>query len=481
MKLLPQREHITRSFVEERNGSSPRPQTKRLPKKWLVYGVIGCATSIAVLWAFRPIPILVEVGKIQRGEMQVTVNAEGKTRIRDRFVITAPVSGRLTRIALKVGDPVKSGQIVAQIEPLTLTAPVQAALGRLAEVRAQREGVATQRPKAATLAQAQTRIQAAQAGYSRAEAAIAQAQATLAQAQRDRKRAQELATAGVIPRRDREAAELTEITRSKELESAKLAAKAAAAEVDVARAALTVLQDQQRDPDYLLKVYDAQIASIEADLAKLKDEAARTEIRAPIGGQVLRMLQQSAQSVAAGAPLLEIGDISKLEIAIDVLSADAMKIKPGSVILVQAGAGMPMLQAQVRQIEPSAFTKISALGVEEQRVNIIGDFINSPTSLGDAYRSDVQIVIWQNQDVLKVPLSALFRCDGTKQASHSGAWCVFGIRDGKAEQRSIEIGQRSIFEAEVQKGLSAGETVILHPNEKIETGTLVVSALNPSQ
>lgn len=473
MKLLPQREQpITRSFVEERNGSSPPPQPKRLPK-WLVYGVIGCATSIAVLWAFRPMPILVEVGKVHRGELQVTVNAEGKTRIRDRFVVAAPVSGRLTRIQLKAGDLVKSGQIIAQIEPLTLTAPVQAALGRLAEIRAQREGVATQRPKAATLAQAQTRIQAAQATQNRAEAAVAQAQATLAQSQRDRHRDQELAATGIISRRDREAAELTEITRTKELESAKLATKSAAADVEVARAALTVLQAQQRDPDYLLKVYDAQIASIEADLAKLKDEAARTEIRAPSGGQVLRLLQQSAQSVAAGTPLLEIGDISKLEIVIDVLSTDAIKIKPGNIILVQAGSGMPMLKAQVRQIEPAAFTKVSALGVEEQRVNIIGDFINPPQSLGDAYRSDVQIAIWQHQDVLKVPLSALFRCNATKPTQGERAWCVFGIREGKAEQRSIEIGQRSTFEAEVRQGLAAGVSVVLHPNEQIKTGTLV--------
>lgn len=473
MKLLPR----TLPSLQSKPSQSEDPgANQRLPKftrKQLVYGAIAAGTLLLVVQAFRPTPIPVEVGTVQRGELQVTVDAEGKTRLRDRFVVAAPVSGRLTRIKLKAGDPVKPGQIVAQIEPLTLTAPVRAALARLAEVRAQREGVATQRPKAATLAQARTRIQAAQAAQNRAEAAVAQAQANLAQAQRDRQRAQSMAASGVISRRDRETAELTEITRSKELESAKLATTAAAADVEVARAALTVLQAQQRDPDYLLKVYDAQIASIEADLAKLKDEAARTEIRAPSGGQVLRLLQQSAQSVTAGTPLLEIGDISKLEIAIDVLSADAIEIKPGNVILVRAGAGMPTIEAQVRQIEPSAFTKVSALGVEEQRVNIIGDFINPPTSLGDGYRSDVQIVVWQNRDVLKVPLSALFRCNSAKPTQGERAWCVFGIREGKAEQRSIEIGQRSDFEAEVRHGLTVGESAILHPNEQIKTGTLV--------
>ncbi|MCY6492242.1 efflux RND transporter periplasmic adaptor subunit [Leptolyngbya sp. GGD] len=460
MKLLPRTTQPASDLREDLSPHSPKKKSR-----WLIYGGAAIATFTAIVWAFRPTPIVVETQAVTRGELQVSVAAEGKTRIRDRFVISAPVSGRLTRIQLKAGDAVQPGEIVAQIEPLTLTAPVQEALGRLAEARAQREGVATQRPKSATLAQAQTRIQAAIATQRQAEASVAQAQAAFNQAQRDRQRAQEMAASGVISRRDLENAELVEITRAKELESATLAAKAASAEVDVARAALTVLQAEQRDPDYLLKVYDARIASIEADLAKLQDEANRTSVRSPSGGQVLRLLQQSAQSVTAGTPLLEIGDISKLEIVIDVLSTDALRIKPGNVILVQAGAGMPMLKAKVRQVEPSAFTKISALGVEEQRVNVIGDFINAPASLGDGYRSDVQIVVWQNPDVLKVPLSALFRCDQ--------AWCVFSVQDSKAQERSIEIGQRSTFEAEVQKGLQAGETVILHPNEQIKTGTLV--------
>lgn len=462
MKLLPRTTQPASDLREDLSPHSPKKKSR-----WLIYGGAAIATFTAIVWAFRPTPIVVETQAVTRGELQVSVAAEGKTRIRDRFVISAPVSGRLTRIQLKAGDAVQPGEIVAQIEPLTLTAPVQEALGRLAEARAQREGVATQRPKSATLAQAQTRIQAAIATQRQAEASVAQAQAAFNQAQRDRQRAQDMAASGVISRRDRENAELVEITRAKELESATLAAKAASAEVDVARAALTVLQAEQRDPDYLLKVYDARIASIEADLAKLQDEANRTSVRSPSGGQVLRLLQQSAQSVTAGTPLLEIGDISKLEIVIDVLSTDALRIKPGNVILVQAGAGMPMLKAKVRQVEPSAFTKISALGVEEQRVNVIGDFINAPASLGDGYRSDVQIVVWQNPNVLKVPLSALFRCDQ--------AWCVFSVQDSKAQERSIEIGQRSTFEAEVQKGLQAGETVILHPNEQITTGTLVKS------
>lgn len=237
-QLSRQEKSIHQPLIEEQSNNSSLPP-KRFPKR-LVYLAIAIATFMSVVWAFRPIPISVETLPVTRGELQVTVNAEGKTRIRDRFIISAPVSGRLTRINLEAGDRVKPGTVIAQIEPLALTAPVQEALGRLAEARAQREGVATQRPKAATLAQAKTRIQAAQATQHQAEATVAQAQAALTQAQRDRQRAQQIAADGVISRSDREAAELTEITRAKALESATLAAKAAAAEVEVARAALVV-------------------------------------------------------------------------------------------------------------------------------------------------------------------------------------------------------------------------------------------------
>jgi HlyD family secretion protein len=173
---------------------------------------------------------------------------------------------------------------------------------------------------------------------------------------------------------------------------------------------LAVLQKEQTDPDYLLRVYDARIASTEAELAKLRDEANRAEIRSPIQGRVIRVLLRSAQYVTDGTPLLELGDVSNLELVIDVLSTDAQHIRPGVPILIEQ-QNAPPLPARVRLLEPGAFTKISALGVEEQRVNVIGDLVNQPTSFGDAYRVEAKIVIWEDKHVLQVPLSALFRCD----------------------------------------------------------------------
>jgi HlyD family secretion protein len=440
---------------------------KRFPTpspKQIGYIALAIAVCLLIVWAFRPTPIRVDTGKVERGSLQTTVDAEGKTRVRDRYTITAPANGHLERILLNEGDPVKSGDLVARIEPLPLTASVKEALGRLAEWKAQRAGVATQRPKTETLAQANTHIQKAVADQRQAEAKVERAQAELEQARRDRDRAQQLAATGVIPRQDRESAELNATTKTKELEAAKLAAQAAASEVEVAKAALVVLQKQQIDPDYLLNVYDARIASTEAELSKLRDEANRTDIRSPLQGRVLRILQKSAQFVTDGTPILELGDVSNLELVIDVLSTDAQRIKPGAPILIEQVDAQP-IRAKVRLVEPAAFTKVSALGVEEQRVNAIGDFIDLPKSFGDAYRVEAKIITWEGKNVLKVPLSALFRCDR--------GWCVFAVKGDRAQRRSVSIGHRSNFEAEIQTGLTTDEVVILHPNEQINDGTQV--------
>jgi len=440
-----------------------RPR-RRSSSKPIGYAALAIATGLLLVWAFRPAPVPVNVSTVKRGDLQVTVDAEGKTRVRDRFTISAPVEGRLERIQLNEGDPVQVGTVVAQIDPLPLTADVEATLGQLAEWRAQRAGVATQRPKTETLAQANTRIKKAQADQQQAEARVAVAKAALDQANRDRQRAQQLQSAGAISRQARESAELTAITRARELDATVLNAKAATAEVEVAQASLAVLQKEQTDPDYLLKVYDARIASTEAELAKLRDEANRTEIRSPVKGRVLRILQKSAQYVADGTPLLELGDVSNLELVIDVLSTDAEQIKPGHPIVIER-LNAPPIRAKVRRVEPAAFTKVSALGVEEQRVNVIGDFVDVPAIYGDAYRVETRIVTWSGQDVLKVPLSTLFRC--------REKWCVFTVKGDRAQQRSVTVNHRSDFEAEIQQGLTAGETVILHPTEQISEGKRV--------
>ncbi|MGB7416280.1 MAG: efflux RND transporter periplasmic adaptor subunit, partial [Thermosynechococcaceae cyanobacterium] len=353
--------------------------------------------------------------------------------------------------------------VVARIDPLPLTTKVKEAQARLRELQAQKAGVDTQRPKTAALAQAQAQIQAAIANQQQTEAQLQEAKATLAQASRDRQRAQELERAGAQSRKVREDAELTETRRQQEVKVAQKQVQAAVANVSAAQKALAVLQAERKDPDYLKDVYQAQIASTEASLANLADEARRTVVRAPVGGNVLRVNQESARVVQAGDPLLELGQASQLELVIDVLSADAVKIKPGATIQIEHWGGEESVQARVRYLEPSACTEVSALGVEEQRVNVIANFTNAPTSIGDGYRVEAQIVVWEGKDVLKVPLSALFRCE-------EQAWCTFVANQGKAQKRQVVISQRSELEASIEKGLAEGEQVILHPTEQIKDG-----------
>lgn len=433
---------------------------KRLVWLGVALGLLGL-----IVVALRPAPLRVDMGQVQYGPLQVTVDTEGKTRLRHRYTISAPVSGRLARLQIQEGDRVASGQIIAHMDSLPVDMAIREARARLAEWQAQLAGVATLRPKRDALQRAQARIVAARAAQRRAEAQVEQAQAALEQARRDRQRAERLEAKGTISREAREAAELTETTRTKEYEAMIRTAQGAAAEVEAAEAELAVLKAEQRDPDYLLDVYEARMASVEAELTRLQDEASRTAIHAPVSGQILRVLQEDERVVQAGTPLLEVGNLDDLELVIDVLSADAVRVQTGAKMLIEHWGGDRTLRARVRLIEPSAFTEISALGVEEQRINIIGDFLDTPIPLGDGYRVEARMVVWEGSDVLQVPLSALFRC--------AHAWCVFVVEKGRAQARLIEIGQRNHVAVAVQSGLAVGETVILHPSEQVEGGVRV--------
>ena len=238
---------------------------------------------------------------------------------------------------------------------------------------------------------------------------------------------------------------------------------------------------KQKDPDYLLDVYDARINSVKAELAKLTDDANRTHITSPIDGYVLRIYLESAKYVEAGTQLLELGNPQDLEIVVDLLSSDAVKVKPGAIMFLDHWGGESTLKAKVRYIEPSAFTKVSALGVEEQRVNVIADLIDTEIplgvpqggSLGDRYRVETRTVIWSGEDVLVIPLSALFRCDQENNQPLSNTWCTFVVENNQAQKRQMKVSQRSNFEAVIETGLKLKEKVILHPTEQIQSGTKV--------
>ncbi|MFQ3613051.1 MAG: HlyD family efflux transporter periplasmic adaptor subunit [Cyanobacteriota bacterium] len=443
--------------------SSPPPSSKR-KRSWkpAVYALGGVGFVALVGWAFWPSPVPVDMAVLERGLLQVTVEAEGKTRLRERFEIAAPVDGRLERIAVRVGDPVAAGDVIARMDPLPLASQVQAIQAQIQRLEAEKRGVDTQRPKAASLVQAEANITAAQARHQQALAQQQEAQASFEQAQRERQRVEGLFSQGVISRQALEEAELMETSRRQTLFARQQEVEQAQAAIVAAQQGLQVLQAEQRDPDYLLQVYDAQIRSLEADLASLSDSAQRTTITSPGAGQVLRVHQESARFVPAGTVLVEVGDPGQLELEIDVLSSDAVRIQPGDPVQVRQWGGVEVLRGSVRTVEPAAFTKVSALGVEEQRVNIIADLEDPPARLGDGYRIEAEVIIWQNEAALKLPLSALFRCQEE--------WCVYVAEAERAQQRQIALGQRSTTLAEVVSGLEPGETVILYPSDQVQPG-----------
>ncbi len=387
----------------------------------LLIGLIIVVLVLAIFFALRSPPIDVDVAEVTKGPMLVTINDEGETRVRDMFVISAPINGYLLRINLDAGDPVVAGKtVVARITP----APPDFLNSRNeAETRAQiRSLEAAVQSSAARIAQAEADRKLAAANFERIDALYARGFAT--------KTAHDASRAA----RDGSVARLTE---------ARGAAESARFELRAVRARLMTPSTNSSRGETLA-------------------------VLSPESGSVLRRTHESETPISAGTPIIEIGDPADIEIVTDLLSSDAVKIKPGSRVLIKNWGGEKPLTGKVQRIEPFGFTKISALGVEEQRVNVIIDFANPLAArqrLGHGYRVIVRVVEWEGKDVLQTPISALFR--------NKGQWSVFVMRGGEAELVPVKIGRMNDERAQILKGLKADEYVILHPSEKIENGTRV--------
>jgi HlyD family secretion protein len=382
---------------------------------WISVAVIGGLLAVA-LW---PTTVPVDVAAVARGPLVVTIDEEGMTRVRDRFVVSAPLTGRVLRIELEPGDPVTRGQVVAR---------VRAEASPLLDAR--------------TRAEAQAAVESAKAALGRTGAEEERAKATLAQVRRELARLRELAKDGLTTQQEIDAREADVRVAEESLNAATFGVREAVSEIRRAEARLA-----PSGPDVSGRV---------------------VTVTAPVNGVVLKRVRESETVVPAGEPLLEIGDPHGLEIVADLLSTDAVRVKPGARTMVEQWGGDKKLEARVRRIEPAGFTKISALGVEEQRVNVVLDFTNPAAAwaaLGDAYRVEVRIVIWEAADVLKVPTSALFR-DGEK-------WAVYVASDDRARRTLIEIGQQTGQEGEVLSGLAEGARVILHPGDTLTDGARV--------
>ena len=385
--------------------------------------VVGGLVAVA-LWP-RSVPV--DTAVVGRGALVVTIDEEGRTRVRHRFVVSAPVAGRVLRIELEPGDAVTRGDVVARVR--AETAP-------LLDTR--------------TRAEAQAAIEGARNAQGQARAEEQGARTVLAQAERELARARELAKSGLTTPRETD-------VREAEVLTAADAVKAAAYAVAVAASAL------QRA--------EARLAPPAADIS-----GRVISVTSPVDGVILKRLRESETVAPAGDPLLEIGDPRQLEIVSDLLSTDAVRVQPGARAMIEQWGGSRGLEAKVRRVEPSGFTKISALGVEEQRVNVVLDFVDPAeawTALGDAYRVEVRIVVWEAGSVLKVPTSALFRV--------GDAWAVYVVDGGLAKQTLVEIGRQTGQDAEVRSGLVESTPVVVHPSDTLADGARVQPRAAPSR
>lgn len=376
-------------------------------------------------YSFWPRPVEVDVARASRGSLRVTVDEDGKTRIKERYVVSAPLAGQLQRITLRAGDSVVAGK--------TLLAVIEPGDPALLDDRSR--------------AQAEARVKAAEASRKQAVSRLDRARVAYNLSKNELHRIRQMVVGRDTTYQDLEAAEHKERMAQEDMKTSQFAIQIADFELDLARAAL--MRTRPRSPG------DA--------------DSWRFEIHAPVSGRVLRVFQESLTTVTAGQQLLEVGDPSDLEIEVDVLSSDAVKIARGAKVILEHWGGDTPLGGQVRVVEPSGFMKRSALGVEEQRVNVIIDFVDPPekrSRLGDAYRVEARIVIWSAEDVLKVPSGCLFR--------RGDDWAIFAIEDGRAELRRVVVGRSNALETEITSGLDAGAVVILHPSDKIQPGIRVV-------
>ncbi|MBM4313559.1 MAG: HlyD family efflux transporter periplasmic adaptor subunit [Deltaproteobacteria bacterium] len=388
-------------------------------RKLFVIGIILIVVS-ATIYGFIPKAVDVDLAEVSRGPLQVTIEEEGRTRLKERFVLSAPTAGYMRRIGVKVGDSVQKGQIVAVLEP-----------------------VRSQALDPRSRAEAEATVSAAQAGLN---AAMEKERAATADADYIEKRLERMTSLyakGSIAKD-----QLDQI--QSEAKKARAVQGAAKAAVDVSRAELERIKKTLQDfaPNGITEKRDAMSVS------------------SPVDGSVFRIYRESEGTVNVGEPLMDIGNVKNLEVRVDLLSSDAVKIKKGTGVLFKRWGGEGTLTGKVRVVEPAGFTKVSSLGVEEQRVLVIADMTSPPDLwrvLGDGYRLEAHFVVWEGKEILQVPASSLFR-SGTK-------WAVFLEDNGKARQRIVEIGQRNGLTAEIISGLKEKERVVTHPDDSIGDGT----------
>ena len=410
---------LTTSDVAKRRARENRRRLAHTLRRGLL-GLALAGAAVTVVLALRPRPVPIDLGRATHGPLVVAIEESGKTRVIDRYLVSAPVGGSVDRVELHEGDLVREGDVLARIAP---------ALSPMLDERGREE--------------TEARLSAAMSSQGQSNAQAERARVAVEQAERDRARVEALAASGSIGAQAVEQARFDARMRAQEASSADFARKVAAEEVRALRATLGKEGASARPGRHV-------------------------DVLSPVSGRVLRVLQESAGVVAAGAALLEIGDPTALEVVVDLLTTDAVHVQPGTAASLEGWGGDAPLAGRVRRLEPSAFTRPSALGVDEQRVNVVIALTDSRerwAALGDGYRVEAKLVLWEASDVTKAPVGAVFR--------HGDRWAAFRVDDGVAHLVPIEIGHRGETEVEVLSGLRAGDDVVIHPGDRVRDGVKV--------
>ena len=400
----------------------------KIRKSWIGAAAVVVVCVAALAWAFAPRALPIEIARVTRGHFETAIEEEGKTRLRDRYVVAAPLAGVLARVTLREGDVVSAGQVVATLQPV---------LPPLHDER--------------TLRELRARLATAQAEVDRAQALVGSAEVAFTRAGHDLQSSDALARDGFLSTSKLEADRLSEQAARKALDIAVEGRRVAMHAMEQARATLSAVQRGGNGAAFAL--------------------------RAPVSGRVLRVAQISETPLAAGAPLLEIGDTRALEIVAELLTTEALQATPGSLVAIERWGGHAALAGRVRAVEPAAFTKVSALGIEEQRVRVLID-LSSPIeqwqALGDAFRVNVRIVTRVADDALIVPTSAVFPLPGDgKPDGSDGTTGAFVVQNGRARLRAVDVETRNSSEVWLRRGLEPGDAVIVYPPPELRDGARV--------
>ncbi|HSM26643.1 MAG TPA: HlyD family efflux transporter periplasmic adaptor subunit [Thioalkalivibrio sp.] len=391
-------------------------------RRKVFWGVAILVVGGLLSWALMPAPIPVSATEVEAGPFVELVEEEGRTRLRDSFAISAPINGFLQRVQLETGDPVERGEVVFRLEPL----PVPALDAR-------------------SLEQARENLSASRARLDTARAHLETARTEAVFAESEFQRYRQLRERELVSATEMERVRSVRDRRQSEARAAEHAVEVARFEVESARAVLNIASGQQPEGEQTL-----------------------LEVRSPASGLVLERHRCCEGAINAGEVVLEVGDLAALEVQVDLLSMDAVRVRSGMRVEISGWGGEAVLEGRVRRVEPSGFTRVSALGVDEQRVPVIVDFADVAQAadfLGVGFRVEAAFVLWEGDSVIQVPTSALFRVDGR--------WAVFVVEDGRARQRWVEPGRRSGMDSQIESGLQPGEFVLVHPGDRVRDGVRV--------